>query len=492
MAKTNQTKDFSALGLSEPVLKALLEIGYETPTPIQEQIIPYILSGKDVLGQAQTGTGKTAAFALPILSKIDSSSKHPQVLVLTPTRELAMQVAEAIRKYAKYLPGLRVLTVYGGQGYREQLSELRRGVQIVVGTPGRVMDHIRRETLDLSKLNCLVLDEADEMLRMGFHEDVDWILEHTPKNRQISLFSATIPQQIRRIANTYLNKPAEVTLKAQTSNALSIRQRYWIASGTSKLDALTRILEIEPLDGVICFVRTKSATIELADELKARGFSASAINGDIAQKDREKVIERLKNGKLDILVATDVAARGIDIDRISHVINYDIPFDTESYVHRIGRTGRAGRSGEAILFVAPRERRMFNAIERGTQQRIKEMQLPTLADISKKRIAQFKDKITQALSDCEELDLFVSIIDDYQKEHGVPAQKLAAALAKLVQGDNPLVLKAKERDKNKKDQKAKTKQASPYAPQRREERRRDNHPRYDRKKSHPGRDRRAS
>ena len=343
---------FHDLGLTEPVLKALDDVGYETPSPIQAQTIPHVLAGKDLLGQAQTGTGKTAAFALPLLSRIDINDPDIQVLVLTPTRELAIQVAEAFQRYAKHINGFHVLPIYGGQDYGGQLRRLKRGVHVVVGTPGRVMDHIRRKSLVLENLRCLVLDEADEMLRMGFLEDVEWILERTPAKRQITLFSATLPKVIRRIAQKYLHEPEEITIKVKTTTADTIRQRYWMVSGFHKLDALTRILEAEPFDGIIVFVRTKTATVELAEKLQARGYAASALNGNIPQNQRERTVERLKTGHLNILVATDVAARGLDVDRISHVINYDVPYDTEAYVHRIGRTGRAGRSGEAILFVA--------------------------------------------------------------------------------------------------------------------------------------------
>ncbi len=347
---------FYDLALSKPVLKALDEVGYETPSPIQAEMIPCVMSGADVIGQAQTGTGKTAAFALPLLSRIDLKKKKPQVLVLAPTRELAIQVAEAFQRYASHIKGFHVLPVYGGQDYRGQLQQLKRGVHVVVGTPGRVMDHMRRGTLMLDELDCLVLDEADEMLRMGFIDDVEWVLEQTPDERQVALFSATMPSVIRRIAQKHLNNPQEVTIKTPTTTADTIRQRVWMVSGVHKLDALTRILEAETFDGMIIFVRTKITTADLAEKLKARGYEAAALNGDIAQKQRERTIMQLKSGKLDILVATDVAARGLDVQRISHVINYDIPLDTEAYVHRIGRTGRAGRKGEAILFASPREK----------------------------------------------------------------------------------------------------------------------------------------
>ena len=433
---------FQQLALSEPILKALNDVGYETPSPIQAETIPLLLSGRDVLGQAQTGTGKTAAFALPALSNIDISQRDPQILVLTPTRELAIQVAEAFHKYAKHIKGFNVLPIYGGQEYGGQIRSLKRGVHAVVGTPGRVMDHIRKGTLNLDGLKTLVLDEADEMLRMGFIDDVEWILEQTPKTRQIALFSATMPAQVRRIATAHLTNPAEITIKMKTATANLIRQRFWPVSGMHKLDALTRILEAETFDGMIIFVRTRIATVEVAEKLSARGFAASALNGDIPQAQRERTVDQLKKGKLDILVATDVAARGLDVERISHVVNYDIPHDTEAYIHRIGRTGRAGREGDAILFVAPRERRMLNAIERATSKKIELMELPSTELINDKRIAQFKQAIADTLA-TEDLGLFKHLVEQYQNEHNVPAIEIASALAKLVQGDSPLLLQHK-------------------------------------------------
>ena len=433
---------FQQLALSEPILKALNDVGYETPSPIQAETIPLLLSGRDVLGQAQTGTGKTAAFALPALSNIDISQRDPQILVLAPTRELAIQVAEAFHKYAKHIKGFNVLPIYGGQEYGGQIRSLKRGVHAVVGTPGRVMDHIRKGTLNLDGLKTLVLDEADEMLRMGFIDDVEWILEQTPKTRQIALFSATMPTQVRRIATAHLTNPAEITIKMKTATANLIRQRFWPVSGMHKLDALTRILEAETFDGMIIFVRTRIATVEVAEKLSARGFAASALNGDIPQAQRERTVDQLKKGKLDILVATDVAARGLDVERISHVVNYDIPHDTEAYIHRIGRTGRAGREGDAILFVAPRERRMLNAIERATSKKIELMELPSTELINDKRIAQFKQAIVDTLA-TEDLGLFKHLVEQYQNEHNVPAIEIASALAKLVQGDSPLLLQHK-------------------------------------------------
>ncbi|MFZ2168343.1 MAG: DEAD/DEAH box helicase [Methylococcaceae bacterium] len=430
---------FRDLALNELLLKALDDVGYETPSPIQAQVIPHMLQGKDVLGQAQTGTGKTAAFALPILSRIDLRQKDPQVLVLAPTRELAIQVAEAFQRYAAHLKGFHVLPIYGGQDYSTQLRQLKRGAHVVVGTPGRVMDHMRKGTLNLDGLSVLVLDEADEMLRMGFIDDVEWILEQTPDNIQIALFSATMPPVIRKIAQEYLHEPQQITIKVTTTSAENIRQRFWMVSGVHKLDALTRILEAETFDGMIIFVRTKTATIELAEKLEARGYSAAAINGDMSQTLRERTIAHLKNGKLDILIATDVAARGLDVDRITHVVNYDIPYDTESYIHRIGRTGRAGRTGDAILFIAPRERKLLGNIERATKHKVEEMGLPSTEVINNKRISRFKQNITDTLA-AEELSFFTQLIEQYQQEHNVSALEIAAALAKLVQGDTPLLM----------------------------------------------------
>lgn len=433
---------FKELALHKALLKSLDEIGYETPSPIQSQTIPLLLAGKDLVGQAQTGTGKTAAFALPILSNLDLKQKTPQVLVLTPTRELAIQVAEAFKKYATHIKNFHVLPIYGGQDYRGQIRALQRGVHVTVGTPGRVMDHMRRGTLKLDKLKTLVLDEADEMLRMGFIDDVEWVLEQIPSKKQIALFSATMPTQIRRIAKKYLIDPVEITVKVKTTTADTIRQRFWPVSGVHKLDALTRILEAETFDGILVFVRTKTATTELADKLAARGYACAALNGDIAQKSRERTIHQLKNGKIDILVATDVAARGLDVDRISHVINYDIPYDTEAYVHRIGRTGRAGRKGDAILFVAPREKRLLSAIEKATKQKIEMMELPSTELINDKRIANFKQRITDTLAN-DDLSLFNQLIEQYQIEHNIPVNEIAAALAQLAQGETPLLIKKK-------------------------------------------------
>ena len=367
---------FADLGLPAPLLKALNDVGYETPSPIQAQTIPLLLAGKDVLGQAQTGTGKTAAFALPVLARIDLQKKLPQALVLAPTRELAIQVAEAFQKYASHMRGFHVLPIYGGQEYGPQLHALRRGVHVIVGTPGRVIDHMDRGTLKLDELSCLVLDEADEMLRMGFIDDVEKVLKNTPAKRQVALFSATMPAVIRRIAQTYLKSPVEVTIQSKTSTVANTRQRFWMGGGgVSKLDALTRILEAEPFDGMIVFVRTKQETTELAGKLEARGFGVAPLSGDVDQKTRERTVARLKNGDLDIIVATDVAARGLDVERISHVINYDVPTDTESYVHRIGRTGRAGRDGKAITFVSEWDMREWDAIANAFGEHIERQEL---------------------------------------------------------------------------------------------------------------------
>jgi ATP-dependent RNA helicase DeaD len=436
------TASFRDLALSDPVLRALADVGYESPSPIQAATIPVLLSGADMLGQAQTGTGKTAAFALPALSRIDLSKHEPQVLVLVPTRELALQVSEAFLRYAAHIKGFHVLPIYGGQSYQPQLNALRRGVHVVVGTPGRVIDHMNRGTLKLGGLSLLVLDEADEMLAMGFVDAVESILEQTPPQRQVALFSATMAAPIRRIAAKHLRSPVEVTIKSKTSTATNIRQRYWMVSGMHKLDALTRILEAEDFDGMLVFTRTKQSTVELAEKLEARGFAAAPLNGDIPQPQRERTVARLKAGQIDILVATDVAARGLDVERIGHVVNYDVPYDTESYVHRVGRTGRAGRKGEAILFIAPRERNMLRAIERATRQVIEPMNLPTVDAVNTFRIAKFKQRVmeTVAQSDAKELR---PVVEQLEAETGLPLIDIAAALAALAQGATPLLLGGK-------------------------------------------------
>lgn len=440
-------QDFSELGLIEPLLRALNSAGYSEPTPIQAKMIPHVMAGQDVVGQAQTGTGKTAAFALPLLNQLKPGKKaRPQVLVLTPTRELAIQVSESFKTYGRHLNYLRVLPVFGGQDYSGQLQQLDRGVHIVVGTPGRVMDHIRRGSLNLSTIQTLVLDEADEMLKMGFLEDVEWILEQTPEQRQIALFSATMPASIRRIAGTYLNDPVEITIKNKTATASTISQHYLITSGfAAKRNALSKILEAESFDGMLIFVRTKMQTVELAEYIAELGYSCAALNGDIAQSQRLRTVEQLKASKLDILIATDVAARGLDVERVSHVVNFDIPFDTEAYIHRIGRTGRAGRSGKAILFLTPRERSMLKSIERATRQKIDVMPLPTVAEINAKRITEYKNRISETLAtDCS---FFAQLITEYCQENDAPAEVVAAALAKMAQGKSPLLLQAEPRSK---------------------------------------------
>jgi ATP-dependent RNA helicase DeaD len=419
---------FADLRIHPDVLQAVSDVGYETPSAIQAATIPALLAGSDVVGLAQTGTGKTAAFAIPILSRIDTNSKVTQALVLAPTRELALQVAEAFSRYAARLPRITVLPIYGGQSYTVQLAGLKRGAQVVVGTPGRVIDHLERGTLDLSHLDYLVLDEADEMLQMGFAEDVERILADTPEYKQVALFSATMPPAIRKITRKYLHDAVEVAVKSKTATAENITQRYIQVAGPRKMDALTRVLEVEPFEAMIVFVRTKQATEEVAEKLRARGFSASAINGDIPQALRERTIAALKDGSIDILVATDVAARGLDVERISHVLNYDIPHDPESYVHRIGRTGRAGRSGTALLFVSPRERHLLKSIEKVTRQPVTEVQLPSVEDVNAQRVAKFLDSITEALN-APGFDMFRRLIEDYERDNDVPMADIAAALA---------------------------------------------------------------
>ncbi|MGO4193633.1 DEAD/DEAH box helicase [Arthrobacter sp. YAF17] len=437
---------FADLGIDGRVLAALQDVGYEKPSPIQAATIPLLLEGRDVVGLAQTGTGKTAAFAVPALSRLaelhdlNGPSRKTQALVLAPTRELALQVAEAFTSYAKHIDDFTVLPVYGGSAYGPQLAGLRRGAQVVVGTPGRVIDHISKGSLDLSELQYLVLDEADEMLRMGFAEDVEQIFQQTPSDRQVALFSATMPSQIRRMSKQYLNNPAEVQVKSKTTTGANTRQRYLQVMGPHKLDALTRILEVEEFEGVIAFVRTKMATEDLADKLRSRGFQAAAINGDIPQQQRERTVEALRDGKIDILVATDVAARGLDVERVSHVVNYDIPHDTESYVHRIGRTGRAGRSGDAILFMTPREKYLLRSIEKATRQPVEQMHLPTAETVNTLRLGKFAEKITETLAS-EDVSSFRDLIASYEEEHNVPAAEIAAALAVMAQGGQPLLVK---------------------------------------------------
>jgi len=430
---------FDALDLDPMVRKVLAELGYQEPSAIQAQTIPPLLDGKDVMGLAQTGTGKTAAFALPILSKLDLDAAGPQALVLAPTRELAIQVAESFQRYAQHLPGFHVLPIYGGQSYGPQLAGLKRGAQVVVGTPGRLIDHLDKGSLKLGDLKHLVLDEADEMLRMGFIEDVERILQSVPEQRQVALFSATMPGAIRKISQSYLRDPVEISVKTKTTTGTNIAQRYVPVRGQQKLDALTRILEVEQFDAMIVFARTKQITEELAEKLQTSGFSAAAINGDVPQAQRERTIGQLRDGRIDVLVATDVAARGLDVERISHVLNYDIPHDSESYVHRIGRTGRAGRSGEAILFVSPRERHMLRSIEKATRQSIEQMELPSVEAVNERRLARFAQGITDTLAKGD-LELFQNLVEQYEREHEVPASRIAAALASMVQGDRPLLL----------------------------------------------------
>ncbi|MGQ8364998.1 DEAD/DEAH box helicase [Glaciecola sp. 1036] len=435
---------FADLGLPPEILQALEKVGYEKPSPIQAQSIPLLLQGHDLLGQAQTGTGKTAAFALPMLANINPDDQHPQLLVLAPTRELAIQVAEAFQVYASFSKKIKVLPIYGGQSYDNQIRQLKRGVQVVVGTPGRVIDHIQRKTLKLDNLKFLVLDEADEMLRMGFIDDVELILSHAPKERQTALFSATMPAPIQKITNRYLTNPQEVKIAAKATTASTVRQRYCLVAPHHKLEALTRIMEVEDFDGVIIFVRTKTATLELADKLSARGFDVEALNGDIPQNARERTVERLKNGAIDILVATDVVARGLDVERVSHVINYDIPYDTESYVHRIGRTGRAGRSGDAILFISNREKRLLFSIEKTTKQSIEKMQIPSVSQLNETRLDKFKRNVLNVLNEGDLSDyvpMIESIVEDALAANPeVTPERVMAALAKVAQGDEPLLL----------------------------------------------------
>ncbi|MEI6896535.1 MAG: DEAD/DEAH box helicase [Psychromonas sp.] len=434
---TENAITFNDLNLPEELTKVVAEMGYEVPSPIQAQTIPLLLKGQDVLGLAQTGTGKTGAFALPLLANIDLAIKKPQVLVLAPTRELAIQVAEAFQSYSRHLRGFHVMPIYGGQSYNIQFKQLNRGPQVVVGTPGRIMDHLKRKTLDLSGLTTLVLDEADEMLRMGFIDDVETIMKDMPEKHQTALFSATMPDQIKRITKRYMNDPTEVKIKAKTSTVENIEQKCWIVRGVNKLDALTRMLETEEFDGAIIFARTKTATVELAERLEARGYRSAALNGDMNQQTRERTIARIKSGGLDILVATDVAARGLDVERISLVVNYDIPTDTESYVHRIGRTGRAGRKGKAILFASPRERRLLKAIERATRQEITIMDLPTRDEVTKTRIESFQTKLF-SVCESEDLTFYRTLFEQIENNTEIDDLDLAAALLFLAQKEKPL------------------------------------------------------
>ena len=441
-SENETTLSFSDLNLSKPILKAVEEAGYESPSAIQAETIPLLLEGRDMIGQAQTGTGKTAAFSLPLLSNLDLSTKDTQILVLAPTRELAIQVAEAMQSYARHLKGFHVMPIYGGQSIDIQLRQLRRGAHVVVGTPGRVMDHLRRKTLKLGNLKAMVLDEADEMLRMGFIDDVETILKETPDTRQTVLFSATMPSAIKRITQKYLNNPADIKVKSKTSTVSTIKQYYWSGKTSFKLDALTRLLEAEEFGGIIIFVRTKNMTSELSEKLSARGYASVPLNGDVQQSMREKVINRLKKGDIDIIVATDVVARGLDVERITHVINYDMPADNESYVHRIGRTGRAGRKGTAILFVPPNGRRMLQGIERATGQTIEPLVLPSPQDISEARINRFKEMVIET-AESQKLDFYEKIIADLEDNSDLTPRQISATLAFLVQRDRPLLVTPK-------------------------------------------------
>ena len=432
---------FSDLGLTPQLLAALTEVGYEAPTPIQARTIPALLAGKDVIGQAQTGTGKTAAFALPILQTIDLERAQVQALVLTPTRELAIQVAEAIHTYGKGLGPLRVLPVYGGQGMQNQIKRLRAGVHVVVGTPGRIMDHLRRETLELDAIRMVVLDEGDEMLRMGFIDDVETILREMPDQRQMALFSATMPPAIRKIAERHLRDPETIAIETQTVTVAAVDQRYLNVTERQKLDALTRVLEVEAPEAALVFVRTKNSAAQLTERLQARGYAAEAMHGDMSQQSRELVIRRLREGQIEIVIATDVAARGLDVERISHVINHDVPFDAESYVHRIGRTGRAGRGGTAILFVTPRETRLLKAIERFTGHRITAMRMPSAADVAARRVQSFKRRLLESSAE-EGLEPYLALVEELAEEAGVDMAEIAAAAARLAAAGKPITVDA--------------------------------------------------
>jgi ATP-dependent RNA helicase DeaD len=443
-SEMNSEVTFKQLNLSPPLLEAIERAGYSTATPIQARSIPPLLEGRDVLGQAQTGTGKTAAFALPMLQAIDLEKQVTQVLVLTPTRELAIQVAAAFRRYAGGLSGVRVAAIYGGQDYQVQFRQLDRGSHIVVGTPGRVIDHVRRGSLKLDAVRGLVLDEADEMLRMGFAEEVDWILTQTRSERQTALFSATMPEAIRKIAQRHLRNPAEITIKQQSIAADTVRQRFLAVGSHEKQEALARVLEAESIDGVLIFVNTKSTTEPLAEFLSSRGHRTAALSSDVAQNQRERIVQNLRSGKVDVIIATDVAARGLDVQRISHVINYDFPTDSESYVHRIGRTGRAGRAGNAILFIHPRGRHLLRRIEQATRQTIEPMEVPANEVINKRRVTRFHERITAGMGH-RDLATFATLVEQYRKENEIPLEQIAAALAALAAGDSPLLLTDEDR-----------------------------------------------
>ncbi|MCC3748102.1 DEAD/DEAH family ATP-dependent RNA helicase [Rouxiella badensis] len=438
---TELETSFADLGLSAPIISALTDLGYEKPSPIQAECIPHLLSGRDVLGMAQTGSGKTAAFSLPLLHNIDASLKAPQILVLAPTRELAVQVAEAMTDFSKHMHGVNVVALYGGQRYDVQLRALRQGPQVVVGTPGRLLDHLKRGTLNLSNLSGLVLDEADEMLRMGFIEDVETIMAQIPAEHQTALFSATMPEAIRRITRRFMKDPQEVRIQSSITTRPDISQSYWSVYGMRKNEALVRFLEAEDFDAAIIFVRTKNATLEVAEALERSGYSSAALNGDMNQALREQTLERLKDGRLDILIATDVAARGLDVERISLVVNYDIPMDSESYVHRIGRTGRAGRAGRALLFVENRERRLLRNVERTMKLTIPEVELPTAEVLGQRRLAKFAAKVQQQL-ESSDLDQYRGLLAKLQPEEELDIETLAAALLKMAQGERPLIVAA--------------------------------------------------
>ena len=480
---------FQSLSLAEPILRAIDGLGYETATPIQAECIPPLLEGRDVIGQAQTGTGKTAAFALPLLSRIDLQQRDPQVLILTPTRELALQVAEALQTYARHLRDFHVLPVYGGQGMNMQLRQLRRGAHVIVGTPGRVMDHLRRGSLNLSGLTALVLDEADEMLNMGFVEDIEWIFDQAPKKRQVALFSATMPQAIRRVANKYLHDPIHIKVASKTMTGSNITQHHCVVTGPHKLDLLTRILEVEEFDAMLIFVRTRTLTMELAEKLTAHGLAAEPLNGDMSQDVRERTVNGLKRGRLDIVVATDVAARGLDVDRISHVVNYDIPNNPEAYVHRIGRTGRAGREGNALLFVNPRERHLLRAIERSTGQRIEPMELPSADALSKHRVDRFVSRLRDTLRD-QDMDYYYRLVACIEKEHEISLLDIAASLTYLSQGEKPFEVKELTGPRQRRDQSYNQRDRGRDGGKRHD--RRPAGPRSERPSSHPGGESRPS
>ncbi len=429
---------FSTLGLLPKLLPTLDRLGYETPTPIQKESIPVLMEGGDLLAQAQTGTGKTAAFALPVLSSIDTSIKSPQAIIIAPTRELAIQVSEAFQSYAKDLPGFQITPVYGGQDFQVQLRAFKRGPQVIVGTPGRVMDHLRRGSLSLKTIKMVILDEADEMLKMGFIDDVEWILEQIPGKFQTGLFSATIPSSIQKIADRYLKNPKKINIKPEKNAVEAIEQFFIRVPREKKLDVLTHYLETEPFQAAIIFARTKNCSAELADKLKARGYAVSALNGDMNQALRERVITKIKRGTLDILVATDVAARGIDVDRISHVINYDIPYDTQSYIHRIGRTGRAGRTGKALLFVTPREQRLLREIEHAINKPIRQIDPPSPKELKSIRSKQLVEKVLGVIEKSKKLDTYNEVIEEILKQGNCTPQQVAAALAYLLQQSNPI------------------------------------------------------